>query len=86
MVPRGVNTFSRLEFNPLGSLPLLSAGCLGDFDLGEAGGVDEGLVLLVLMIVAGGGGDGGCGVLGDFGEIFLNEWWRSKLGIRFPVG
>ena len=27
----GVTTFSTLEFNPLGSFPLLVAGCRGDF-------------------------------------------------------
>ena len=86
VVPRGVNTFSRLEFNPLGSFPLLSAGCLGDFKLGEAGGVNEGLVLVVLIIVVGGGGDAGSGEVGDFGEIFLNEWCLSRLGIRLQVG
>lgn len=93
----GVTTLSTLEFNPLGSFPLLVAGCRGDFSLGDAGGVvvTEALILgllfppVLLVIVAPAGADdgNGCnGVLEEFVEDFFRELRLSKRGVRLQFG
>uniref|UniRef100_A0A3Q7F5U4 Reverse transcriptase Ty1/copia-type domain-containing protein n=1 Tax=Solanum lycopersicum TaxID=4081 RepID=A0A3Q7F5U4_SOLLC len=50
-VPLGVTIFSALELKPLGSMlfPLLIAGSLGDFILGETGGVVDELILTLVL-------------------------------------
>lgn len=71
-------TFSELEFSPLLSFPLLTAGSLGDFDFGEIGGVNE------VLLGNCGGGDGGGSDFG--GGTFLKEFLLSRLGTRLHVG
>jgi hypothetical protein len=79
----GVKTFSALEFRPSGSLFLFSAGGLGDFNLGEAGGDNEKGFVLGLAVSVGEGRDGGEGI---FGEVFFAELRLSKLETWLQVG
>lgn len=87
MVPPGVTTFSELEFKPLGSLPdLFIAGGLGDFDLGETGGVvNEALVLILGLVLVEEAFDNGRGGGGGV-DNFLRQLRRSRLGTRLQVG
>lgn len=84
----GVWTFSTLEFSPLGSLPLLVAGCRGDFCLGDSGLFA--IVLEVIVASAESGDDGnGCSngaaaVVVE--EDFLSEFRLSKRGLRLQFG
>jgi hypothetical protein len=75
----GITTFSELEFKLLASLPLLIAGNLGDFDIGDKGGE----ALLVLLEKVGGGGGGGGG---DFGAVFFRELRLSSVETKLHVG
>lgn len=81
----GAKTMSALEFSPLGPLFLLSAGSLGDFNLGEIGGDNEGFALALAVSVGGVEGvDFGEGAL--VGELFLTELRLSKLKTWLQVG
>lgn len=77
----GVKTsFSALEFSSLASFPLLTAGGLGDGNLGDKGGDgDEGLILPELLEVGNGKGGKGGEEMGDFGMLFVIDFRLSKL-------
>lgn len=72
--------FSRLELSSLWSFPLLSAGGRGEGNLGEMGGEIAGLVF------GDGSGDSKGGGIRDSWEVFLRNFFCSKLGNWLPVG
>jgi len=84
----GVETFSPLELRPFGSLDRLTGAGLGDFSLGEMGGVTkEALAVLPLETVLFAGDDKGCSAGGEaFWEGFFAGFRLSKRDTRLQAG
>ena len=75
--PRGIGEpLSALEFSSFGSFPRLTAGCLGDGSLGDAGALEASF-----------GMDKACGGEGGgLGEAFFSDTRLSRLETRLQVG